>query len=77
MTCPSMPNCIEYWPIDRLVPYVNNPRKNNSAVDQMCASIEEFGFKIPCLVRSSGEGLRWEERAARVEVDADHAEQYF
>src|SRR5277367_1713772 len=46
---------IEYWLIDRLVPYANNPRKNNSAVDQMCDSIREFGFKIPCLVRSSGE----------------------
>jgi hypothetical protein len=42
------------WPIDRLVPYANYPRKNNSAVDQMCASIEEFDFKIPCLVRSDG-----------------------
>jgi ParB-like chromosome segregation protein Spo0J len=46
---------VEIWPIDRLVPYANNPRKNNSAVEQMCASIKEFGFKIPCLVRSSGE----------------------
>jgi len=46
---------VEIWPIDRLVPYENNPRKNNSAVDQMCASIEEFGFKIPCLVLSNGE----------------------
>jgi DNA modification methylase len=46
---------VEMWPIDRLVPCANNPRKNNSAVDQMCASIEEFGFKIPCLVRGDGE----------------------
>jgi DNA modification methylase len=46
---------IELWPIDRLVPYARNPRKNNSGVDQMCASIEEFGFKIPVLARSDGE----------------------
>jgi len=46
---------IELWPIDRLVEYQRNPRKNDSAVDRMCASIREFGFKIPCLVRSGGE----------------------
>jgi ParB-like chromosome segregation protein Spo0J len=45
----------EQWPIDRFVPYVRNPRKNDAAVDRMCASIQEFGFKIPCLVRSDGE----------------------
>jgi DNA modification methylase len=46
---------VEVWPIDRFVPYVRNPRKNDAAVDRMCASIREFGFKIPCLVRSDGE----------------------
>ena len=46
---------IEVWPVSRLVPYEKNPRKNDSAVDRMCASIKEFGFKIPCLVRSNGE----------------------
>ena len=46
---------IQLWPIDRLVFYVRNPRRNDAAVDRMCASIGEFGFKIPCLVRSDGE----------------------
>src|SRR5438128_1885638 len=46
---------IEYWLIDRLVEYQRNPRKNDAAVDRMCASIREFGFKIPCLVRGDGE----------------------
>ena len=46
---------LDLWPIDKLVPYEKNPRKNDAAVDRMCASIEEFGFKIPCLVRSDGE----------------------
>lgn len=46
---------IEIWPIGRLIPYARNPRKNHQAVDRMCASIREFGFKIPCLVRSSDE----------------------
>src|SRR5262245_861057 len=43
------------WPIDRLVFYIRNPRKNDAAVDRMCASIREYGFKIPVLARSSGE----------------------
>jgi hypothetical protein len=46
---------IQTWPIDKLVLYARNPRKNDAAVDRMCASIREFGFKIPCLVRSDGE----------------------
>ena len=46
---------IQTWPIDRLVLYVRNPRKNDAAVDQMCGSIGEFGFKIPVLARSDGE----------------------
>jgi len=46
---------IQAWPIDKLAPYAHNPRKNDSAVDRMCGSIREFGFKIPCLVRSDGE----------------------
>jgi hypothetical protein len=45
----------QIWPIDKLVPYARNPRRNDAAVDRMCASIREFGFKIPCLVRSDGE----------------------
>src|ERR1700682_3850935 len=46
---------IETWPIERLVEYPRNPRKNDGAVDRMCGSIRECGFKIPCLVRSDGE----------------------
>src|SRR5580658_5962034 len=46
---------IETWPIDKLVFYARNPRKNDSAVDRMCSSIREFGFKIAVLARSDGE----------------------
>jgi DNA modification methylase len=45
---------IENWPIDKLVFYARNPRKNDAAVDRMCSSIREFGFKIPVLARSDG-----------------------
>ena len=55
MTEPQTTMRIEYWPIERLVEYPRNPRKNDAAVDRMCESIREFGFKIPCLVRSDGE----------------------
>jgi DNA modification methylase len=46
---------IQIWPIDRLIFYARNPRKNDAAVDRMCSSIREFGFKIPALARSDGE----------------------
>ena len=46
---------VQVWPIDRLIFYALNPRKNDSAVDRMCSSIREFGFKIPVLARSDGE----------------------
>jgi DNA modification methylase len=40
--------------ISKLVPYSRNLRKNDHAVDQMVASIQQFGFKIPILTRSDG-----------------------
>jgi hypothetical protein len=46
---------VEMWLIDRLVFYARNPRKNDAAVDRMCGSIKEFGFKIPVLARSDSE----------------------
>src|SRR3984893_10102813 len=55
MTSQALDTHIEMWPIDRLIPYVLNPRKNDAAVDRMAASIQEFGFKIPVLARSDGQ----------------------
>ena len=45
---------LETWPVDRLIPYARNPRKNDAAVDQMCGAIKEFGFRIPIVARSDG-----------------------
>lgn len=45
---------IEQWPIDRLVPYIRNPRKNDAVVDKMVSAIEEFGFRIPIVAKSDG-----------------------
>ena len=36
--------------VDDLVPYENNPRYNDEAVDAVAKSIEEFGFKVPCVI---------------------------
>ena len=33
-----------------LIPYSNNPRNNESAVDAVAASIEKFGFKVPIII---------------------------
>ena len=42
-------------PVVELVPYHRHLRKNDHAVQRMAASIKEFGFKIPVLVRGTGE----------------------
>ena len=47
MALQSVAQHIEYWLIERLVFYARNPRKNDAAVDRMCSSIREFGFKNP------------------------------
>lgn len=37
-------------PIDKLVPYARNPRKNDKAVIKVKASLKEFGFRQPIVV---------------------------
>jgi hypothetical protein len=45
---------IELWPIDRLRPYERNPRTHSEGqVDQIAASIVEFGWTNPILVDES------------------------
>lgn len=41
---------IEMKSVNELVPYENNPRNNESAVDAVAESIREFGFKQPIVV---------------------------
>jgi DNA modification methylase len=46
---------IELWPIDRLRPYERNPRTHSEAqVDQIAASVVEFGWTNPVLVDEEG-----------------------
>jgi DNA modification methylase len=48
-------NQIERWPIDRLVPYARNARTHTPAqVDQIAASIREWGWTVPILVDENG-----------------------
>ena len=44
----------ETWPIERLVEYARNPRKNDHAVDRVTAAIKEFGFRVPIVAKSDG-----------------------
>lgn len=41
---------VTYMDTDSLIPYANNPRLNDNAVDAVAASIKEFGFKVPIVV---------------------------
>ena len=54
---------IHIFSVDKLIPHHRNLRKNDHAVDRMVTSIQEYGFKIPILARSTGEivdgFLRW------------------
>lgn len=37
-------------PVEELIPYINNPRNNDNAVDAVASSIAEFGFKVPIVI---------------------------
>lgn len=45
---------LENWPLERLIPYARNPRKNDQAVEQIAAAIREFGFRVPVIAKSDG-----------------------
>ena len=40
--------------IAKLIPYANNPRKNENAVGPVAESIKAFGFKVPVVVDKDG-----------------------
>lgn len=44
----------ESWPLERLIDYARNPRKNDHAVDRVAAAIREFGFRVPIVAKSDG-----------------------
>ena len=36
--------------LSELIPYENNPRNNDDAVEYVANSIKEFGFKVPIII---------------------------
>ncbi|MCL4712801.1 MAG: site-specific DNA-methyltransferase [Pseudorhodoplanes sp.] len=52
---PRLPDTVEHWPIDRLIPYARNARTHDdNQVAQIAASIVEFGWTNPILVDAEG-----------------------
>jgi DNA modification methylase len=50
---PVLPERVEHWPINRLIPFATNPRTHSEVqIAQTAASIAEFGFTNPILVDS-------------------------
>jgi len=46
---------IVYKNVDELIPYVNNPRINDHAVDAVASSIKNFGFRVPIIIDARNE----------------------
>ena len=46
---------LEHWPLAKLMPYTNNPRRNDEVVAPMADAIRKMGFKVPIIALSSGE----------------------
>ena len=46
---------IIYKKINEIIPYKNNPRKNDDAVEDVANSIKEFGFKVPIVIDKNNE----------------------
>jgi DNA modification methylase len=52
---PRLPNAVEHWTLDRLIPYARNARTHDDdQVAQIAASIVEFGWTNPILVDAEG-----------------------
>jgi ParB-like chromosome segregation protein Spo0J len=46
---------VERWPIERLIPYANNPRLHNEAdLDKIAAAILHWGWTMPVLADEEG-----------------------
>jgi ParB-like chromosome segregation protein Spo0J len=41
-------------PVETLIPYAGNPRKNDHAVEAVASAIKRFGFRVPVLAKSDG-----------------------
>lgn len=51
----SEPLKVETWAVEKVVPYIRNPRKNEGIpVAKVKASLKEFGWRQPIVVDSEG-----------------------
>src|SRR5215471_21276802 len=56
---------VERWPIERLIPYANNPRFHSEAdLDKIAASIRRWGWTNPALVDEKGTLIAGHRRVA-------------
>lgn len=46
---------IVFKKVEDLIPYINNPRHNDEAVDKVASSIKNFGFKVPIVIDKDNE----------------------
>lgn len=46
---------LEYWPIEKLVSYQRELRKNTSCIDRMVDSLNTYGFRKPIFAKRDGE----------------------
>jgi len=52
----DVPLQVEYWPLDRLIPYARNARTHSAAqIAEIAGSIRTFGFSNPILVSEGGD----------------------
>jgi ParB-like chromosome segregation protein Spo0J len=52
----DLPLQVEYWPLDRLIPYARNARTHSDAqIAEIAGSIRSFGFSNPILVSEGGD----------------------
>lgn len=54
---------IVYKNVNDLIPYINNPRNNETAIDYVASSIKNFGFKVPIIIDGQNEIVAGHTRA--------------
>lgn len=45
---------VETWPLEKIIPYEKNPRKNDQAVEIVAKSLKQFGWRQPITVDKEG-----------------------
>jgi len=64
---------IIYKHVDELIPYINNPRKNDKAVDAVASSIKNFGFRTAILIDAKNEIINGHTRhKAAIKLNMTH-----